>query len=164
MNIYNNYRISENRLSLFHFEISTTYKVLVHLYHWIIQLHSSNIIIEILPAKSNVNRNTAWEQTLSRVVPHCCRVSLTYRVKSAHKVKLTDKQLLQWMFPILLVMLIYLSTWTLSAPPIAVQITDNYGLLFKQCLFNWWDHSLAIGESSLVKTNEHYLHVRLSII
>lgn len=74
------------------------------------------------------------------------RVSLTYRVKSAHKVKLTDKQLLQWMFPILLVMLIYLSTWTLSAPPYAVQIRDSYGLLFKQCLFNWWDHSLAIGE------------------
>lgn len=47
------------------------------------------------------------------------RVSLTYRVKSAHKVKLTDKQLLQWMVPILLVMLIFLGTWTLSAPPVA---------------------------------------------
>lgn len=47
------------------------------------------------------------------------RVSLTYRVKSAHKVKLTDKQLLQWMVPILLVMLIYLGTWTLSATPSA---------------------------------------------
>lgn len=47
------------------------------------------------------------------------RVSLTYRVKSAHKVKLTDKQLLQWMVPILLVMLIYLGTWTLSATPCA---------------------------------------------
>ena len=32
------------------------------------------------------------------------RVSLTYRVKSAHKLKLTDKQLLQWLFPILLIM------------------------------------------------------------
>ncbi|XP_075210452.1 putative G-protein coupled receptor CG31760 [Lycorma delicatula] len=74
------------------------------------------------------------------------RVSLTYRVKSAHKVKLTDKQLLQWMFPILLVMLIYLSTWTISAPPYAEQIKDSSGLLFRQCSFNWWDHSLAIGE------------------
>lgn len=50
------------------------------------------------------------------------RVSLTYRVKSAHKVKLTDKQLLQWMVPILLVMLIYLGTWTLSAPPYAEKV------------------------------------------
>ncbi|XP_012340711.1 probable G-protein coupled receptor CG31760 isoform X7 [Apis florea] len=74
------------------------------------------------------------------------RVSLTYRVKSAHKVKLTDKQLLQWMVPILLVMLIYLGTWTLSAPPYAEEIADNYGLKFNQCSFNWWDHSLAIGE------------------
>lgn len=73
------------------------------------------------------------------------RVSLTYRVKSAHKVKLTDKQLLQWMVPILLVMLIYLGTWTLSAPPYAEEIADNYGLKFNQCSFNWWDHSLAIG-------------------
>lgn len=151
------------------------------------------------------------------------RVSLTYRVKSAHKVKLTDKQLLQWMVPILLVMLIYLSTWTLSATPSAEvvctiyvqnmfpfsfhacviflphlpkwpvvvycvvctqfghewnkklykirfkfvyfvfyfnlffcfvlfcysflsQIVDSNGLKFKQCVYNWWDHSLAIGE------------------
>ncbi|CAG5109012.1 Similar to CG31760: Probable G-protein coupled receptor CG31760 (Drosophila melanogaster) [Cotesia congregata] len=74
------------------------------------------------------------------------RVSLTYRVKSAHKVKLTDKQLLQWMIPILLVMIIYLSTWTLSAPPDAHVIADSQGLKFYQCNYNWWDHSLAIGE------------------
>ena len=45
------------------------------------------------------------------------RVNLTYRVKSAHKLKLTDKQLLQWMLPILLVMVTYLSAWTISDPP-----------------------------------------------
>ena len=45
------------------------------------------------------------------------RVNLTFRMKSAHKIKLTDKQLLQWLFPILLVMVIYLSAWTLSDPP-----------------------------------------------
>ncbi|KAJ1521911.1 hypothetical protein ONE63_002247 [Megalurothrips usitatus] len=74
------------------------------------------------------------------------RVSLTYRVKSAHKIKLTDKQLLQWMFPILLVMLIFLGAWTLSAPPQAEVIKDSRGLSFKQCQYNWWDHSLSIGE------------------
>lgn len=73
------------------------------------------------------------------------RIADENRVKSAHKVKLTDKQLLQWMVPILLVMLIYLGTWTLSAPPYAEEIADNYGLKFNQCSFNWWDHSLAIG-------------------
>ena len=74
------------------------------------------------------------------------RVSLTYRVKSAHKLKLTDKQLLQWLFPILLVMAIYLGTWTISSPPEAVYIKDWDDLKFKQCDYNWWDHSLAIGE------------------
>lgn len=74
------------------------------------------------------------------------RVSLTYRVKSAHKVKLTDKQLLQWMVPILLVMLIFLGTWTVSSPPYAEVITDSRDLKFYQCSYNWWDHSLAIGK------------------
>lgn len=49
-------------------------------------------------------------------------VSLTYRVKSAHKVKLTDKQLLQWMVPILLVYIIYLGTWTVSSAPVAEEV------------------------------------------
>ncbi|KAH8338711.1 hypothetical protein KR074_011679 [Drosophila pseudoananassae] len=74
------------------------------------------------------------------------RVSLTYRVKSAHKIKLNDQQLLQWMVPILLVMLIYLGTWTISATPYAEVIYDQNHLKFKQCSYNWWDHSLAIGE------------------
>ncbi|CAG9767118.1 unnamed protein product [Ceutorhynchus assimilis] len=95
---------------------------------------------------------TKWSRHLGFCVTYTAllmktwRVSLTYRVKSAHKVKLTDKQLLQWMVPILLVMLIYLGTWTLSDTPTAEEIVDHEGLRFKQCAYNWWDHSLAIGE------------------
>ncbi|KAK9717653.1 Tc5 transposase DNA-binding domain [Popillia japonica] len=95
---------------------------------------------------------TKWSRHLGFCITYTAllmktwRVSLTYRVKSAHKVKLTDKQLLQWMVPILLVMLIYLSTWTLSATPTAEEIMDSEGLKFKQCSYNWWDHSLGIGE------------------
>ncbi|KAK6628064.1 hypothetical protein RUM44_010546 [Polyplax serrata] len=95
---------------------------------------------------------TKWSRHLGFCITYTAllmktwRVSLTYRVKSAHKVKLTDKQLLQWMFPILLVMLIYLGAWTLSDPPDAEEIKDSSGLRFKQCTFNWWDHSIAIGE------------------
>ncbi|KAK5641902.1 hypothetical protein RI129_010449 [Pyrocoelia pectoralis] len=95
---------------------------------------------------------TKWSRHLGFCITYTAllmktwRVSLTYRVKSAHKVKLTDKQLLQWMVPILLVMLIYLGTWTVSDTPIAEDIKDSTGLTFKQCSYNWWDHSLAIGE------------------
>ncbi|XP_056641036.1 probable G-protein coupled receptor CG31760 isoform X2 [Diorhabda sublineata] len=95
---------------------------------------------------------TKWSRHLGFCVTYTAllmktwRVSLTYRVKSAHKVKLTDKQLLQWMVPIILVMLIYLGTWTVSDTPNTEEIVDNAGLRFKQCLYNWWDHSLAIGE------------------
>nr|XP_018917299.1 PREDICTED: probable G-protein coupled receptor CG31760 isoform X1 [Bemisia tabaci] len=84
--------------------------------------------------------------TYSALLMKTWRVSLTHRVKSAHKVKLTDHQLLQWMVPILLVIIIYLSTWTLNDPPHGVNIRDYRGLLFKQCSYNWWDHSLAAGE------------------
>ncbi|KAH7983672.1 hypothetical protein HPB52_013413 [Rhipicephalus sanguineus] len=77
---------------------------------------------------------------------HVSRVSLTYRVKSAHKLKLTDKQLLQWLFPILLEMAIYLGTWTISSPPDGIYLKDWHGLKFKQCEYNWWDHTMAIGE------------------
>ena len=35
---------------------------------------------------------------------YAARVNLTYRVKSAHKLKLTDKQLLQWTLPVILIM------------------------------------------------------------
>ncbi|XP_055550047.1 probable G-protein coupled receptor CG31760 isoform X2 [Wyeomyia smithii] len=91
-------------------------------------------------------RHMGFCVTYTALLMKTWRVSLTYRVKSAHKVKLTDKQLLQWMVPILLVMLIFLGTWTLSAPPFAEKIVDKNGLIFKQCSYNWWDHSLAIGE------------------
>ena len=83
----------------------------------------------------------------TKISSHSCRVSLSYRVKSAHKLKLTDKQLLQWLFPILLIMIIYLSSWTISDPPKAVFIEDLQGLRFKQCHFGWWDYSLSIGEN-----------------
>ncbi|XP_058815924.1 probable G-protein coupled receptor CG31760 isoform X2 [Topomyia yanbarensis] len=91
-------------------------------------------------------RHMGFCVTYTALLMKTWRVSLTYRVKSAHKVKLTDHQLLQWMVPILLVMFIFLGTWTLSAPPFAENIVDQNGLIFKQCSYNWWDHSLAIGE------------------
>ncbi|XP_076361072.1 putative G-protein coupled receptor CG31760 isoform X2 [Tachypleus tridentatus] len=84
--------------------------------------------------------------TYSALLLKTWRVSLTYRVKSAHKLKLTDKQLLQWLFPILFIMGIYLGSWTISSPPEAIYIEDWFNLKFRQCDYNWWDHSLAIGE------------------
>ena len=53
------------------------------------------------------------------------------------------------MFPILLVMLVYLGAWTVSAPPGTeeIELNDHHGkTTFVQCAYNWWDHSLAIGK------------------
>jgi hypothetical protein len=45
-------------------------------------------------------------------LPHhlVCQVSL--QLKLAHKLKLTEKQLLHWMLPIMPIMIIYLTTWS----------------------------------------------------
>lgn len=91
-------------------------------------------------------RHLGFLLTYSSLLLKTWRVNLTFRVKSAHKLKLTDKQLLQWLFPILLVMMVYLSAWTLSDPPQAVYIKDGEGLKFKICFFGWWDHCMAAGE------------------
>ncbi|XP_050691307.1 probable G-protein coupled receptor CG31760 [Eriocheir sinensis] len=84
--------------------------------------------------------------TFSSLLMKTWRVSLTYRVTSAHKIKLTDKQLLQWLTPILLIMLVYLGAWSLSATPSAEVMDDDRNLKYKQCIYDWWDHSLAMGE------------------
>lgn len=47
-------------------------------------------------------------------------------------------------------MLIYLGAWTFSDTPDAEIIVDNEELKFKQCVYNWWDHSLAIGNKYCV--------------
>ncbi|CAG7718790.1 unnamed protein product [Allacma fusca] len=75
-----------------------------------------------------------------------CRVYLTFRVKSAHKIKLTEKHLLHWMSPIMVIMLLYLFAWTLSSPP-GIQVMETTDKKrFIQCVYNWWDHALATGE------------------
>lgn len=84
--------------------------------------------------------------TFSSLLMKTWRVSLTYRVKSAHKLKLTDQQLLQWMVPIMLVATVYLGAWTASDPPTGEFILTGPTMKFTQCTYNWWDHSLAIGK------------------
>ncbi|XP_060839071.1 probable G-protein coupled receptor CG31760 isoform X2 [Rhopalosiphum padi] len=85
--------------------------------------------------------------TYSALLMKTWRVSLTYRVKSAHKLKLTDKQLLQWMTPILVIILVYMGAWTLSDPPQAVlEKETETNLRFWRCSNDWWDYCLAAGE------------------
>lgn len=72
-------------------------------------------------------------------------------MKSAHKLKLTDQQLLQWMVPIMLVATVYLGAWTASDPPTGEFILTGPTMKFTQCTYNWWDHSLAIGKTFFFK-------------
>jgi G protein-coupled receptor 158 len=56
-------------------------------------------------------------------------------------------------------MLIYLGTWTLSDTPTAEEIVDNEDLRFKQCVYNWWDHSLAIGKSHSFQKPSNFFYL-----
>ena len=73
--------------------------------------------LEVTEVPRELDKSTLEYRTEKKSIFYNFRVNLTFRVKSAHKLKLTDKQLLQWLFPILLVMMVYLSAWTLSDPP-----------------------------------------------
>uniref|UniRef100_A0A2H8THM9 Putative G-protein coupled receptor CG31760 n=1 Tax=Melanaphis sacchari TaxID=742174 RepID=A0A2H8THM9_9HEMI len=89
--------------------------------------------------------------TYSALLMKTWRVSLTYRVKSAHKLKLTDKQLLQWMTPILVIILVYMGAWTFSDPPQAVlEKETETNLRFWKCSNDWWDYCLAAGALNLL--------------
>lgn len=89
--------------------------------------------------------------TYSALLMKTWRVSLTYRVKSAHKLKLTDKQLLQWMTPILVIILVYMGAWTLSDPPQAVlEKEKETNQKFWKCSNDWWDYCLATGGQNLL--------------
>uniref|UniRef100_A0AAN0N5X7 G-protein coupled receptor 3 n=1 Tax=Polyphagotarsonemus latus TaxID=1204166 RepID=A0AAN0N5X7_9ACAR len=93
-----------------------------------------------------LTRHMGFCITYSALLLKTWRVSLTYRVKSAHKLKLTDRQLLQWLFPILLVMAIFLGTWMVSSPPQTIMIVDSNFRKFKDCEYNNWDHCCEIGK------------------
>lgn len=74
------------------------------------------------------------------------RISGLFRVKSAHKIKLSDKQLLQWMCPILLIMIIYLACWSAGAPAAPEILENENKLKYPQCAYGWWDHCLVVGK------------------
>lgn len=79
------------------------------------------------------------------VIVHC-RISGLFRVKSAHKIKLTDRQLLQWMFPVLFIMVIYLGAWSAGSPAAPEILYYQNTVKYPQCAYGWWDHCLVLGK------------------
>ncbi|XP_055343269.1 probable G-protein coupled receptor CG31760 [Paramacrobiotus metropolitanus] len=90
-------------------------------------------------------RHLGFGITYSSLFMKTWRISGLFRVKSAHKIKLTDKQLLQWMCPILLIMVIYLATWSAGAPATPEILANEFGQRYYQCAYGWWDHCLVVG-------------------
>ena len=95
-------------------------------------------------------RNMGFLITYSALLMKTWRVNLTYRVKSAHKLKLTDKQLLQWLFPILLLMIIYLCAWTISDPPEVRHSRYSRRWLISPflVLLSGWDYSIYVVQKA----------------
>ncbi|KAK3742277.1 hypothetical protein QZH41_003304 [Actinostola sp. cb2023] len=78
----------------------------------------------------------------------CAMVSLLiaviFRVKSAQKIRLTDRRLLTRLAPILAVYLVYLLAWSLAGEVRVIVHKDLEGRSFKGCSFDWWDHASLI--------------------
>lgn len=73
-----------------------------------------------------------------------CRISVIFRVKSAQKIKLTDRHLLQRLAPILSLYIVYLLAWSLAGPSHVIESTMPGDLKFDECSFDWWDHAILI--------------------
>lgn len=74
------------------------------------------------------------------------RISVIFRVKSAQKIKLTDRHLLQRLAPILSLYIVYLLAWSLAGPSHVIESTMPGDLKFDECSFDWWDHAILIFE------------------
>ena len=84
------------------------------------------------------------------------RISVIYRVKSAQKIKLTDRQLSQRLAPILALYIVYLLAWSLAKPSHAIEMKMTGGLRFEECSVDWWDHAILICEYAV-----HFFTVRV---
>lgn len=74
---------------------------------------------------------------------------MIYRVKSAQKIKLTDRQLSQRLAPILALYIVYLLAWSLAKPSHVIEMKMSGGLRFEECSVDWWDHAILICEYSV---------------
>ena len=78
---------------------------------------------------------------------------MIFRVKSAQKIKLTDRHLLQRLAPILALYAVYLLAWSLAGPSHVIEMKMPGDLKFDECSIDWWDHAILICKSVL-----HALH------
>jgi len=74
------------------------------------------------------------------------RISVIFRVKSAQKIKLTDRHLLQRLAPILALYAVYLLAWSLAGPSHVIKMKMPGDLKFDECSIDWWDHAILIFE------------------
>ena len=72
---------------------------------------------------------------------------MIFRVKSAQKIKLTDRHLLQRLAPILSLYIVYLLAWSLAGPSHVTESTMPGDLKFDECSYDWWDHAILICKS-----------------
>lgn len=72
------------------------------------------------------------------------RISVIFRVKSAQKIKITDRHLLQRLAPILVLYIMYLLAWSLAGPSQVIEMKMPKDLKFTECSIDWWDHAILI--------------------
>ena len=95
----------------------------------------------------NVNRSYRVMHSADRnfaFIVICYRISVIFRVKSAQKIKLTDRHLLQRLAPILALYAVYLLAWSLAGPSHVVEMKMPGDLKFDECSIDWWDHAILI--------------------
>ena len=91
--------------------------------------------------------NSLIKKFQSKSIFFICRISVIFRVKSALKIKLTDRHLLQRLAPILALYVVYLLAWSLAGPSHVTEMKMPGDLKFDECSIDWWDHAILICKS-----------------
>lgn len=91
-------------------------------------------------------RHTGFGLGFTSLLLKTWRISVIFRVKSAQKIKITDRHLLQRLAPILVLYIMYLLAWSLAGPSQVIEMKMPKDLKFTECSIDWWDHAILIFE------------------
>ncbi|XP_070575532.1 metabotropic glycine receptor-like isoform X2 [Ptychodera flava] len=106
----------------------------------------SNVTCALIPWFNEVGFAISYGALLLKT----WRISVVFRVRSAARVRITDKDLITRLAFIVAVFIGYVTIWTIVDRPQVVNTHTLSGLKTTQCSLTWWDHAAAGGKILLL--------------
>ncbi|XP_077865993.1 metabotropic glycine receptor-like [Saccoglossus kowalevskii] len=110
----------------------------------------SDITCAMIPWFNEVGFAIAYCNLLKLCYLLSYRISVVFRVRSAARIRITDRSLIKRLLFIVAVFVGYVTIWTIVDRPRVVNARTLSGLKTNQCSLTWWDHAAAGGEILLL--------------